>query len=54
MLLNLKELKKETEKKIWTRAFTKPFLRDANYDHENNDYTKALRPRCFKCCNFSI
>ena len=27
-------------------------LRDANYDRENNDFTKALRPRRFKCAIF--
>ena len=35
------------------KACKNPLLWSANYDRKNNDYTNALRLRCFKWCEFS-
>ena len=40
-------------KKILPKACAKPLLQHANYDHENNNSTNALRPSCFKLCGLS-
>ena len=50
VVFNLKKCIKfyRKEKKIEVNECTKPLLFDANYDHENNDYTNDLRPLRFK------
>ena len=42
-----------TGKNILVKQRKKPLFWKASYDRENNDYTNALRPRCFKWCDFS-
>ena len=50
-------IKKKLKKFIFTiscrKAYKNPLLWNAKYDHENNDYRNALRPRRSKWCDFS-
>ena len=57
ILLNLgKKMNKFVRrKKTYSRerAQNRYSTEHANYDHENNNSTNALRPRCFKLCDLS-
>ena len=58
ILLNLeKKMKKFVGRKkrySRNRAQNRYSTEHANYDHENNNYTNALRPRCFKLCDIVL